>query len=76
MEIGAGQYQGGPSCCHVVGADRVAPGLWRVLVKWNGKNLWSCATVQLDRFYIHSSGGTVSDGGYAATPGHCPTKTG
>ena len=26
----------------------------------------------VDRFYIHANGGTVSDGGYAATPGPCP----
>jgi hypothetical protein len=76
MEIGNGAYVGGPKCCHVSGAQRLAPRLWRVEVKWNGKQHWSCARVDLERFYIHTSGDTISDGGYGAIPGRCPPASG
>jgi hypothetical protein len=76
MEIGNGAYVGGPKCCHVSGAERIAPRLWRVEVKWNGEQHWSCARVDLDHFYIHDNGGTISDGGYGAIPGRCPPGSG
>jgi len=71
-EIGAGRYAGGPRCCHVSYAAELDSGLWQVEVKWNeAADHRSCAKIQLDRFYIRRSSDSVSDGGYAVTPGPC-----
>jgi hypothetical protein len=57
-------------CYRVSGATRIPPRLWHVEVTWKGKkDAYSCATVKLDRFYLHTNGDGASDGGFVATPG-------
>jgi hypothetical protein len=71
-EMWVASYPESGDFAHVARAIRIAPRLWHVELKRNGRTGWGCLTIQLDRFYVHQTSNGASRGGVEFRQGHCP----